>query len=195
MYLLRKWFILIGIWSAVLLEGCVGIPAPAVAVSLPAENLIENSSGNSIDEGFNSWAKTIVLKYVIGCIRDKAGLKIAGVVEDEAFPVHVIALPQKSDGMVVIWIPDLLIISAPNGGITEVKLTLSLAAYDNSGKVIYKKAVSSHDVREPPARISDDLLESFLEYLTKDTLKQYLHDPALQTIILKFKYPGISNLF
>jgi hypothetical protein len=180
--------------ALVIIQGCTGIPKPAITQPVVPDHQIMNSH-----EVHNSGADdkepiSIVLKYIAESIEEKAGLRIVAVVQENSLPPQVIALPKKSEGLVTIWITELAIPLASAAELSKVRLSLLLAVFDDRGQLKYIRTASAEQTENGESSVFV-LSGPILEKLTKTTLQQYLQDPTLRAMILKFKLSGLRDLF
>lgn len=185
---------LCAVMALCMLQGCIGVPNPAGPVMAAAETEFREVTAEPVLNSIGREPVAIVLKYIASSIEEKAGLKIAGIIQDGSLPAQVIAMPKKSEGIVAIWVTELLITPSPDGRITEAQLSLSLSAFDGSGQAVYMRTVTSREGGEGDL-ISEASLDHLLERITVNALTQYTQDPALRAIILKFRFAAMRNIF
>ena len=124
----------------------------------------------------------IVMKCIAENLEENAGLKIAGVITEDGESPYVFAAPEKSVGLLVIRIKEIGIADPSSG----IRLTLQLRVFDSLGENIYTRLITGVSGAGPPQNPLPGIEEA-LRAVTKDILRQYAKDPALRSLILKYK--------
>jgi len=159
------------------LNGCgtTPLPAPALFTNTHSENIA------TFAQAPPSHLAT-VMKCITSNLVENAGLKIAGVIEDEGEPPYVFAAPGKSEGLLVVCVKELAVASKG----LEIRLTLHLRVFDGSGENIYARSITS--VSEANSSLNQTSgIETTLQVITKDILRQYAKDSVLRPLIMKYK--------
>lgn len=160
-----------------MLNGCGTIPAPAPV-------FLSEDRGKSIDSVSQAPPNHlgIVMKCIAENLEENAGLKIAGMMAEEGESPYVFAAPEKSGGLLVMRIKE-VVIADPSSGI---RITLQLRVFDGLGENIYARNITGVSGAGPPQNPLPGLEEA-LRAVTKDILRQYAKDPVLRPLILKYK--------
>ena len=159
------------------LNGCGTTPLPVPVFS-----------GDILGERIKSVAQAppshlgIVIKCIAENLEENAGLKIAGVITGEGESPYVFAAPEKSGGLLVIRIKEIGI-ADPSAGI---RMTLLLRVFDVLGENIYVRSITGVSGADS-AQNQPPNIETALQAVTKDILRQYAKDPSLRPLILKYK--------
>ena len=130
----------------------------------------------------------LVMKCIASNLEENAGLKITGVIAEEGEPSYVFAAPKKSDGLLVVCVRELNVASKAS----EIRLTLLLRVFDAAGENIYARSITSVSGANTSLPQTSSV-ETAIQVLTKDILRQYAKDSVLRPLVLKYKLGALMK--
>jgi len=159
------------------LSGCgtTPVPLPVFAGDAQSEHITSVAQAPPDHIG-------IVMKCIAENLEENAGLKIAGVITEDGESPYVFAAPEKSGGLLVVRIKEVGIADPSSA----IRMTLQLRVFDSLGENIYTRLITGVSGAGPPQNPLPGIEEA-LRAVTKDILRQYAKDPALRSLILKYK--------
>jgi len=179
----------------VMVSGCIATPTPTVAPEASSDEPALGYGSPSLASSTEFSPLEIVTECLAAIIREKAGLKIAGVMLGPGEFTQIFAVPKKAGSLLVIRVDELTIMNPTSSKAPEVKLVLALSAFDRQGRNIYAKTVTSLHTGTVVNDASTSRAKELLEEAAKEALKQYVQDPVLRALIIKLQYPAIGGIF